>query len=78
MDPDRGGPKTFGSGSPTLIVPVEEVLLTIYSLGEPWKCKKEGDGPPGAWLKFLFFKHYFSPLNTFMRKGKDPDPDPYL
>jgi hypothetical protein len=21
--------------------------------------------------------HYFSPLNTFMRKGKDPDPDPY-
>ncbi len=29
-------------------------------------------------LKFscniLFCKHYFSPLNTFMRKGKDPDP----
>jgi hypothetical protein len=23
-------------------------------------------------------KHYFSPLNTFMRKGKDPDPDPHL
>jgi hypothetical protein len=24
--------------------------------------------------------HYFSPLNTFMRKGKDavPDPGPYL
>ncbi len=22
--------------------------------------------------------HYFSPLNTFMRKGKDPDPDPYI
>ncbi len=22
----------------------------------------------------LFFRHYFSPLNTFMRKGKDPDP----
>ncbi len=22
--------------------------------------------------------HYFSPLNTFMRKGKDPEPDPYL
>jgi hypothetical protein len=26
--------------------------------------------------------HYFGPLNTFMRKGKDsdlePDPDPYL
>ncbi len=21
-----------------------------------------------------FGKHYFSPLNTFMRKGKDPDP----
>ncbi len=21
-------------------------------------------------------KHYFSPLNTFMRKGKDWDPDP--
>jgi hypothetical protein len=25
-------------------------------------------------LKFYFDKHYFSPLNTFMRKGKDPDP----
>ncbi len=22
----------------------------------------------------LFCNHYFSPLNTFMRKGKDPDP----
>jgi hypothetical protein len=22
----------------------------------------------------LFYKHYFSPLNTFMRKEKDPDP----
>jgi hypothetical protein len=25
-------------------------------------------------VKILFCKHYFSPLNTFMRKGKDPDP----
>ncbi len=25
-------------------------------------------------FKILFCKHYFSPLNTFMRKGKDPDP----
>ncbi len=24
--------------------------------------------------KILFCKHYFSPLNTFMRKGKDPNP----
>ncbi len=36
------------------------------------------------WVKILFCKHYFSPLNTFMSKGKDPDPeqdpelDPYL
>jgi hypothetical protein len=22
----------------------------------------------------LFCRHYFSPLNTFMRKGTDPDP----
>jgi hypothetical protein len=29
-------------------------------------------------VKILFCKHYFSPLNTFMRKVKDPDPDPYL
>ncbi len=29
-------------------------------------------------VKILFCKHYFSPLNTFMRKGKDPHPDPYL
>ncbi len=26
----------------------------------------------------LFCRHYFSPLNTFMRKGNDPDPDPHL
>jgi hypothetical protein len=28
----------------------------------------------------MFCKHYFSPLNTFIRKGKDPelDPDPHL
>ncbi len=25
-------------------------------------------------IKILFCKHYLSPLNTFMRKGKDPDP----
>ena len=24
----------------------------------------------------LFCQHYFSPLNTFMRNGKDPDPYP--
>jgi hypothetical protein len=37
-------------------------------------------------LKFYFVKDYFSPLNTFMGKGKDPepgrdpepDPNPYL
>ncbi len=30
--------------------------------------------------QILFCKRYFSPLNTFMRKGKnpDPEPDPYL
>jgi hypothetical protein len=26
------------------------------------------------YVKILFRKHYFSPLNSFMRKGKDPDP----
>ncbi len=26
------------------------------------------------WVKILFCKHYFSPLNTFMKKGMDPDP----
>ncbi len=25
-------------------------------------------------VKISFCKHYFSPLNIFMRKGKDPDP----
>jgi hypothetical protein len=25
-------------------------------------------------IKILFCNHYFSPLNTSMRKGKDPDP----
>ncbi len=24
--------------------------------------------------KMLFSRHYFSPLNTFMREGRDPDP----
>jgi hypothetical protein len=27
-------------------------------------------------VKMLFCRHYFSPLNTFMTKGKDPEPDP--
>jgi hypothetical protein len=26
------------------------------------------------YLKILFCNHYFSPLNTIMRKGKNPDP----
>jgi hypothetical protein len=25
-------------------------------------------------VQILFCKHYFSPLNNFIRKGKDPDP----
>ncbi len=29
-------------------------------------------------VKMLFCSHYFSPLNTFMRKGKDPDPHLWL
>ncbi len=29
-------------------------------------------------VKMLFCRHYFSPLNTFMIKEKDPEPDPYL
>ena len=29
-------------------------------------------------VKILFCRHYFSPLNTFMRKGKGPNPEPYL
>ncbi len=27
-------------------------------------------------FKILFWNHYFSPPNTFKRKGKDPQPDP--
>jgi hypothetical protein len=26
-------------------------------------------------VKMLFCRHYFSPLNPFMRKEKDPEPD---
>ncbi len=29
-------------------------------------------------LQKLFCRHYFSPLNTFMRIGKDPEPEPDL
>jgi len=29
-------------------------------------------------FKILFCRHYFSPLYTFMKKGKKPDPEPYL
>ncbi len=43
-----------------------------------WRYMTFWCGSPGS--AFLFCKHYFSLLNTFMRKGKDPDlePDPYL
>jgi hypothetical protein len=35
---------------------------------------------PKVCVRILFCKHYFSLLNTFMRKGKDPEPDqdPYF
>ncbi len=29
-------------------------------------------------VKILLCGHFFSPLNTFMRKFKDPEPDPHL
>jgi hypothetical protein len=29
-------------------------------------------------VKMFFCRHYFSPLNTFMRTRKDPDPDLYI
>jgi|LakMenE18May11ns_1017448.scaffolds.fasta_scaffold9653836_1 hypothetical protein len=29
-------------------------------------------------VKILFWWHYFRPLNTFLRKGKDPDPHLWL
>jgi hypothetical protein len=29
-------------------------------------------------VKISFCRHYFRPLNTFMRKRLNPDPDPYL
>ncbi len=29
-------------------------------------------------VTMLFCRHYFSPLNTFLSKGKDPDPGPHL
>jgi hypothetical protein len=32
---------------------------------------------PTFFVKILFCKHYFSPLNIFMRKGKDTDPEPH-
>jgi hypothetical protein len=27
-------------------------------------------------IKILYCNHYFNSFNTFMRKGKDPDPVP--
>ncbi len=30
------------------------------------------------YVKILLCRHYFSPLNTSTKKGKDPEPDPYL
>jgi hypothetical protein len=29
-------------------------------------------------VEMFLCRHYFSPLNIFMRKRKDPNPDPYL
>jgi hypothetical protein len=35
----------------------------------------DGVAKQNVFIKILFCKHYFSPLNTFMRKGKELDPD---
>ncbi len=32
----------------------------------------------GSSVKILFFMHYCNLINTFRRKGKGPEPDPYL
>jgi hypothetical protein len=36
--------------------------------------------PKNMWIRWIRIRirntDYFSPLNTLMRKGKDPDPDP--
>jgi hypothetical protein len=58
--------------------------LHIFSFNLP-----TGTGTSSLVLKIKFFanifcvtiffvKHFFSPLNTFMGKGQDLDPDPYL
>ncbi len=42
------------------------------SVGDPWHFGAD----PG--VKILFCQHFFSRLNTFMIKGKDPEPDPHV
>jgi hypothetical protein len=39
----------------------------------PYKKKFKSFKMVKIYIKILFCNHYFSPLNTFLRKGKDPE-----
>ncbi len=59
-------PNGFGSGSHFsyfFLITCPQALSSVLQLNFLLKLC----------IKILFCKHYFSPLNTFMRKGKDPD-----
>jgi hypothetical protein len=60
----------------------KNIFFTFFSHKLAHRYKHLQSKKLNFWLKFgvkmLFCRHYFSPLNTFMRNGKDPDPDYWI
>jgi hypothetical protein len=61
---------------PQTVLGTRDILVPIRISGAVPLTNESGSN---FLLKFcvkilVFCKRYFSPLNTFMRKGKDPDP----
>jgi hypothetical protein len=53
------------------------MLRILQALYQSAQYRKEKDPEPDPYLRIhKHCRHYFRPLNTFMRKVKDPEPDP--
>jgi hypothetical protein len=74
MDPDP-------TPDPTPSSLILMILKKSYFFLKTWPCPQAHHHQSEKFnfliefcVKILFCRHYFSQLNTFMRKGKDPDP----